>query len=235
MYGGREGGKEENHIVLIKVHHRHFAAGAASQVIFPLEFEKTEASERFMKHVEAVIKERPDCPAHLAPPPASSAAAACAAARIGGGSGGGISAAVTGLAPGSGGRTAALLSAVAAATGSGGGGGGGGLLRGGSGGSAGPRDPELLPFELNMLEVSLGEITRHYAQQTASLEALAHPALDALMRNCNSTNLERVRKIKTQHQVSCYCRLRCAVLSQVDSSAEHSQVQAARITTCTCL
>jgi hypothetical protein len=44
------------------------------------------------------------------------------------------------------------------------------------------------------------QITRHYAQQTASLEALAHPALDALMRNCNSTNLERVRKIKTQHQ-----------------------------------
>lgn len=44
------------------------------------------------------------------------------------------------------------------------------------------------------------QITRHYAQQTTSLEALAHPALDALMRNCNSTNLERVRKIKTQHQ-----------------------------------
>ena len=44
------------------------------------------------------------------------------------------------------------------------------------------------------------QITRHYAQQTATLEALAHPALDALMRNCNSTNLERVRKIKTQHQ-----------------------------------
>jgi hypothetical protein len=44
------------------------------------------------------------------------------------------------------------------------------------------------------------QITRHYAQQTANLEQLAHPALDALMRNCNSTNLERVRKIKTQHQ-----------------------------------
>jgi hypothetical protein len=48
--------------------------------------------------------------------------------------------------------------------------------------------------------IFLAQITRHYAQQTASLEALAHPALDALMRNCNSTNLERVRKIKTQHQ-----------------------------------
>lgn len=44
------------------------------------------------------------------------------------------------------------------------------------------------------------QITRLYAQQTSSLEALAHPALDALMRNCNSVNLERVRKIKTQHQ-----------------------------------
>lgn len=31
------------------------------QVIFPLDFEKTEQSERFMKTVEAVIKERPDC------------------------------------------------------------------------------------------------------------------------------------------------------------------------------
>jgi hypothetical protein len=47
---------------------------------------------------------------------------------------------------------------------------------------------------------STGEITRHYSSQTATLESLAHPALDALMRKCNSTNLERVRKIKTQHQ-----------------------------------
>jgi hypothetical protein len=51
-----------------------------------------------------------------------------------------------------------------------------------------------------MLEAALGEITRHYAQQTSTLESLAHPALDALMHRCNSTNLERVRKIKTQHQ-----------------------------------
>jgi hypothetical protein len=51
-----------------------------------------------------------------------------------------------------------------------------------------------------VLSAELVQITRHYAQQTANLEQLAHPALDALMRNCNSTNLERVRKIKTQHQ-----------------------------------
>lgn len=31
------------------------------QVIFPLDFEKTEQSERFMKTVETIIKERPDC------------------------------------------------------------------------------------------------------------------------------------------------------------------------------
>jgi hypothetical protein len=34
---------------------------APRQVIFPLDFEKTEQSERFMKTVEAIIKERPDC------------------------------------------------------------------------------------------------------------------------------------------------------------------------------
>lgn len=33
-----------------------------TQVIFPLDFEKTEQSERFMKTVEAIIKERPDRP-----------------------------------------------------------------------------------------------------------------------------------------------------------------------------
>lgn len=34
------------------------------QVIFPLDFEKTEQSERFMKTVEGVIKDRPDCINH---------------------------------------------------------------------------------------------------------------------------------------------------------------------------
>jgi hypothetical protein len=53
---------------------------------------------------------------------------------------------------------------------------------------------------LLLLLLCVGEITRHYSSQTATLESLAHPALDALMRKCNSTNLERVRKIKTQHQ-----------------------------------
>lgn len=123
------------------------------RVICPLDFEKTEASQRFTKTLEAVIRERPDV-----------------------GAGGGLLH--------SHGSHAFRLHRQSSA--------------------GGPyhylRDPDLLPFELNMLEVALGEITRHYAQQTSSLEALAHPALDALMSKCNSTNLERVRKIKTGHQ-----------------------------------
>jgi hypothetical protein len=34
------------------------------KVIFPLDFEKTEASQRFMKAMEGIIRERPDCPAY---------------------------------------------------------------------------------------------------------------------------------------------------------------------------
>lgn len=134
------------------------------KVIFPLDFEKTEQSERFMKTVETVIRERPDCinPAVNIPSPADRAGLASAGGLDSGSPGAHLH------------RQSGLQTYF--------------------------KDPELLPFELNMLEVALGEITRHYAQQTTSLEALAHPALDALMRNCNSTNLERVRKIKTQHQ-----------------------------------
>jgi hypothetical protein len=47
------------------------------QVIFPLDFEKTEASQRFMKAVEAIIRERPDCMG-----PNSTAAQAAAAAAL---------------------------------------------------------------------------------------------------------------------------------------------------------
>jgi hypothetical protein len=35
-------------------------------------------------------------------------------------------------------------------------------------------------------------VCRHLAQQVAALEALAHPALDALTRNADTVNLERV-------------------------------------------
>ncbi len=44
------------------------------------------------------------------------------------------------------------------------------------------------------------QVCRYLQQQASSLESLAHPALDALTRNANTVNLERVRKIKTQHQ-----------------------------------
>ena len=36
--------------------------------------------------------------------------------------------------------------------------------------------------------------------QVTAMEQVAHPALDALTKACNTVNLERVRKIKTQHQ-----------------------------------
>lgn len=135
------------------------------KVIFPLDFEKTEQSERFMKTVESIIKERPDCIG-------SHAARAIPSPALGQSLAGIVD---SGSPHGSRMHRQSMQQSYF-------------------------KDPELLPFELNMLEVALGEITRHYAQQTANLEALAHPALDALMRNCNSTNLERVRKIKTSHQ-----------------------------------
>jgi len=54
--------------------------GCCWQVIFPLDFEKTEQSERFMKTVETVIRERPDCinPAVNIPSPADRAGLASA-------------------------------------------------------------------------------------------------------------------------------------------------------------
>lgn len=61
-------------------------------------------------------------------------------------------------------------------------------------------EPETLPFELQVLELALGEICRHLAQQVNNLDSVAHPALDALTRSADTLNLERVRKIKTQHQ-----------------------------------
>lgn len=57
-----------------------------------------------------------------------------------------------------------------------------------------------LPFELQVLEVALGEVCKMLQQQVKSLESLAHPALEDLTRTQDTVNLERVRKIKTQHQ-----------------------------------
>ncbi len=42
------------------------------------------------------------------------------------------------------------------------------------------------------------QVTRHLAEQTADLEAAAHPALDALTRKVTTQTLERVRRVKTR-------------------------------------
>jgi hypothetical protein len=42
------------------------------------------------------------------------------------------------------------------------------------------------------------QVCRHLAEQTADLEAAAHPALDALTRRVMTTTLERVRRVKTR-------------------------------------
>ncbi|KAI8464620.1 MAG: hypothetical protein J3K34DRAFT_526053 [Monoraphidium minutum] len=150
---------------------------AADKVLIPLDFEKNEVAERFTAHLEATIKER----------------AADEAAR----------------------RQATAANGFGTpARGTSGGGGGGGGLGGAPSGGGSARDEALhmreadldLPFELHMLEVALGEVRvvwavcRHLAQKASALEAIAHPALDALTRNADTVNLERVRKIKTQHQ-----------------------------------
>ncbi|GBF99922.1 magnesium transporter-like [Raphidocelis subcapitata] len=130
---------------------------SADRVLIPLEFGKNENAERFVKHLEATIRERA----------AEEAARRSEAAAAAGGGG-------------PGGRR--------------GGGGSGGGVGSGGGRMDLSREGDLdLPFELHMLEVALGEICRHLAQQVATLEALAHPALDALTRNADTVNLERVR------------------------------------------
>eukprot|EP00878_Enallax_costatus_P023510 GHUV01025010.1.p1 GENE.GHUV01025010.1~~GHUV01025010.1.p1 ORF type:complete len:338 (+),score=13.55 GHUV01025010.1:242-1255(+) len=164
------------------------------RVIFPLDFEKTEASQRFMKSVEAIIRERPDRP------PYAAAGAAVPAQAVSS-----TTSSPQPPQPPPQPQLDTVHSGVAQQQLFGGGLQHAGSLRHRGGNSAANHyssrtDPDLLPFELNIVEAALGEITRHYAQQTSTLESLAHPALDALMRQCNSTNLERVRKIKTQHQ-----------------------------------
>jgi len=70
-------------------------------------------------------------------------------------------------------------------------------------------DVEPLPFELQVLEAALGEVCRLLAGQALALEAAALPALEDLTRGPDTGNLERVRRIKTQHQrvrVPCCCR-----------------------------
>lgn len=57
-----------------------------------------------------------------------------------------------------------------------------------------------LPFELVVLEAALKEILSIMIKQTKELEGVAVPALDSLMRSVSSSNLERVRRVKTRHQ-----------------------------------
>jgi hypothetical protein len=149
------------------------------QVIFPLDFEKTEASQRFMKAVEGIIRERPDC---MGPNSASAQAAAAAAALDTPLQTPGAAAGHDGLPPPINSNSSSSSSAFGAASqqqqrqqqqqqqqqgppgippnlllphelqhaGS---------LRMHRSSTAMhySRDPELLPFELNMLEAALGE------------------------------------------------------------------------------
>ena len=59
---------------------------------------------------------------------------------------------------------------------------------------------EPLPFELVVIEAALKEVYASLSLQIKELEGVALPALDALTRSVSSSNLERVRKVKTRHQ-----------------------------------
>jgi magnesium transporter len=57
-----------------------------------------------------------------------------------------------------------------------------------------------LAFELVVLEAALKEVVGSMSLQIKELEGIAFPALDALTKAINTSNLERVRKVKTRHQ-----------------------------------
>jgi hypothetical protein len=59
------------------------------------------------------------------------------------------------------------------------------------------------------------QVCRHLAQQAASLEQLAHPALDALTRNADTINLERVTWRPDLIRLICLCRTCCTSLRRV--------------------
>lgn len=66
------------------------------------------------------------------------------------------------------------------------------------GGGGGDSNSVELPFELRALEVCLEAVCTLLERAYGELEAAAHPALDALTLKVNSSNLERVRKIKSR-------------------------------------
>ncbi|KAI3437683.1 hypothetical protein D9Q98_000132 [Chlorella vulgaris] len=82
----------------------------------------------------------------------------------------------------------------------------GAVAGGGGGGSDGEGVPlnsisaahEELPFELRTLEIGLDTVSQYLERLTGDLEAAAHPALDALTGKINTSNLERVRRIKNR-------------------------------------
>ncbi|XP_078172836.1 magnesium transporter MRS2-F-like isoform X2 [Carex rostrata] len=55
-----------------------------------------------------------------------------------------------------------------------------------------------LPFELRALELCLELASRRLEIETSALEKEAYPALDELMHNVSTLNLERVRQIKSR-------------------------------------
>ncbi|CAL8469012.1 g8553 [Coccomyxa elongata] len=58
----------------------------------------------------------------------------------------------------------------------------------------------VLPFELHVLEVAIGDVCAVCTELVKELESSSHPALDALTKHVSTANLERVRKVKTRHQ-----------------------------------
>ncbi|WPT14120.1 Magnesium transporter MRS2-3 [Picochlorum sp. SENEW3] len=57
-----------------------------------------------------------------------------------------------------------------------------------------------LPFELIVLEAALKEVISSISLQASDIEGVIMPAMDAVVKAVNPSNLERVRKVKTRLQ-----------------------------------
>lgn len=62
------------------------------------------------------------------------------------------------------------------------------------------QDLEPLPFELVVLEAALKEVIGSISVQASDIERVIMPAMDALVKSVNPSNLECVRKVKTRLQ-----------------------------------
>ncbi|CAK0784123.1 hypothetical protein CVIRNUC_007326 [Coccomyxa viridis] len=58
----------------------------------------------------------------------------------------------------------------------------------------------ILPFELHVLEVAIGDVCQLCSGLVKELESSGHPILDTLVKHVNTQNLEKMRKVKTRHQ-----------------------------------